>query len=106
MKRGKIGEFVFGGRGDGRSVSAANILTRRGRCVGKSINESRSIWREDRGVRAIFLGQARKARAIESDAIELPLKRRFFRGGEVNEILCFVDGVDRLDLPVTFCKLR
>jgi hypothetical protein len=66
MKIGKLGDFVFADRGDARSVSAANILTRRGRCVGKSINESRSIWREDRGVRAIFLGQARKSRAIES----------------------------------------
>src|SRR5207245_980641 len=91
---------------NGRSVCATKILARWRSRVRKSINEGRSICCEHRRVRASFLGQPCEARPIKSDAVELPLHRRFFRGGEVNEILRFVNGVNLRNLPITFGKLR
>src|SRR5260370_19290251 len=101
MVIGELCDLILVDCSDARSISVVKILVRRSSRVGKSIKEGRSVWREDRSVRAVFFGQARKARAIESDSIELPLERRLFRGGEIEKGLYFVNGADRPDLPVS-----
>src|SRR4029077_3298638 len=106
MVVGKFGHFVFVDGSDARSVGAVKILTRRGSRTGKSINKSGSVWREDRGVRAFFLCEACKTRAIKSDPIELPLKGRFLRRGEVNETVYFVNAVEPGDFPIALGELR
>src|SRR6266850_658875 len=56
-------------------------------------------------MRAFFLGDARESRPIETYAIELPLKGRFFRRREIHRALGFLNRVQRSDFPLAFGDL-